>query len=118
VIPFVGTQTTEVKFSLVGNEKIDGKDLVKIATATELTFEPADDARAELEITAQEGAGVYYFDAIQGVMINATGKQSSAMEMSGPQEITQEISETSSIRLGKSPDKAPAAATDAKPAAK
>ena len=39
-------------------------------------------------------------------MINATGKQSSAMEMSGPQELTQEIKETSSIHLGKSPDKA------------
>jgi hypothetical protein len=118
VIPFVGTQTTEVKFSLAGNEKVDGKDLVKIATATELTFEPADDARAELEITAQEGSGVFYFDAAAGIMINATGKQSSAMEMSGPQELTQEIKETSSIRLGKSPDKAPEAASQAKPAAK
>ena len=63
MIPFVGTQTTEIKFSLAGNEKVDGKDLVKIATVTELTFEPADDARAELEITAQEGSGVFYFDA-------------------------------------------------------
>ncbi len=118
VIPFIGTQTTEVSFSLAGNEKVDGKDLVKIETATELTFEPADDARAELEITDQEGSGVFYFDAAAGYMISATGKQSSAMEMSGPQEMTQEIKETSSIRLGKSPDKAPAAASDAKPAAK
>ncbi|HTM53543.1 MAG TPA: DUF6263 family protein [Pirellulales bacterium] len=105
VMPGVGTQTTELKFSRSGDESVDGKKLEKIAQVTELTFEPAADARAELEITGQEGSGTIYFDAAAGHTIKSSGKQTTSMELSGPQELTQEISETSSMRLGTSPDK-------------
>jgi hypothetical protein len=104
-IPFIGVQTAEIKYSLAGNEMVDGKKLLKISAVTELTFEPEENPRAELEITSQEGSSVVYFDAEGGRMIKSNGSQASSMEMSGPQELTQEIKETSSIRLGKSPDK-------------
>jgi hypothetical protein len=111
-IPFIGTQTVEITFSQAGTEEVDGKKLEKITTKTELLFEPDDEPRAELEITDQEGSGKVLFDAEAGYKVMATSLQRSAMEMSGPQELTQEVKETSNIRLGKSPDE-PAA----KPAA-
>jgi hypothetical protein len=117
-MPFIGTQTTEIKFSLAGDESVDGKKLQKINAVTELMFEPAENPRAELEITAQEGSGTIYFDAEAGHMVKSNGTQSTAMEMSGPQELTQEISESSTIRLGTSPDKPAPPAKDAKSAAK
>jgi hypothetical protein len=118
-IPFIGRQTAEITFSLAGTEDVDGKKLEKIVTKTELMFEPEENPRAELEITAQEGSGLVYFDAQAGRMVKASSSQSSALEMSGPQELTQEVKETSQIRMGKSPDKPLAAETkDAKPASK
>jgi hypothetical protein len=50
-IPGIGTQTAETKFSLAGEEMVDGKMATKIAAVTELTFEPDENPRAELEIT-------------------------------------------------------------------
>ena len=55
-IPGIGTQTSETTYSLAGTETLDGKKVNKISTKTELTFEPAEDPRGDLEITAQEGA--------------------------------------------------------------
>lgn len=108
-MPGIGVQTAETTYSVAGPESVDGKDLIKIAGVTELTFEPAENPRAELEITSQEATAAYYFDATAGHMVKSSGTQNMGMELSGPQELTQEIKETVTMRLGKSPDKKPAA---------
>jgi hypothetical protein len=107
-IPFLGNEIAETTYSLKGDETVDGKQLVKIAAATEILFEPAESPRAELEITEQEGTATYYFDAEAGHMIKSEGKQRAVKELSGQQEVTQDITETVKMYLGKSP--APAAA--------
>ena len=45
VIPKLGTQTSETSYSFAGQGSEDGKPVAKITAKTELTFEPADDAR-------------------------------------------------------------------------
>jgi hypothetical protein len=111
-IPMLGTQTSETTFSVAGTEKVDGDELTKIDAKTELIFEPVENPRADLEIMAQESSATYYFDPAAGHMVKATGTQKAEMEVSGPQELTQKITETMSMRLGKSPDK-PAETKDA-----
>lgn len=108
-IPGLGTQSSETSFSAAGMETKDGRQLAKITSETELFFEPEENPRAELEIMAQEAKSTYYFDPAAGHLVSADGVQQVEMEISGPQEISQEIKETTSMRLGKSPDK-PAAA--------
>ena len=104
-IPGIGTQTAETKFSLAGDETIDGKKAIKIAAVTELTFEPEENPRAELEITEQEAAATFFVDAVAGQLISSSGTQKAAMELTGPQEVTQQINEKVSMRQGKSPEK-------------
>lgn len=99
----IGVQSTETTFSYVGTEKVDGKELVKIEGKTELTFEPAQDPKGELEITTQEGSSVIYFDATAGRVVKSEGKQTTAIELSGAQELTQDLKATSGMRVGKSP---------------
>ena len=79
--------------------------MAKISAVTELTFEPAEDAQADLEITAQESAATYYFDPAAGRMIKSDATFMSALELSGPRELTQEFKDTVTMRQGKSPDK-------------
>jgi len=102
-IPMVGTQTSETVFSFGEIEKVDGKSLQKIVAKTELTFEPVENPRADLEITEQEGTATFYFDPAAGRLVNANGVQKMSMEISGPQEVTQEITETMNMKEGKSP---------------
>ncbi|MEX0675938.1 MAG: DUF6263 family protein [Pirellulales bacterium] len=104
-IPMIGTQISETTFSVAGTEKLDGKDLAKISAETELAFEPIENPRADLEIMSQEASATYYFDPQAGHMVKANGVQKAEMEVSGPQEVTQNITETMSMHLGKSPDK-------------
>jgi hypothetical protein len=111
-IPRIGTQTSETTFSFAGDEKLDGKTVQKITAGTELTFEPADDAAADLEITSQSATGTIYFDAAAGRAIKSAGTQASTMELSGARELTQEIKETTSMKMGKSPAGKPAAADE------
>ncbi len=103
-IPGIGTQKSDTAFSFAGPETKDGAALEKISSTTELTFEPADNPRGDLEITDQEGTAIFYFDPKAGHMIRSEGSQKTSIELSGQQELTQEIKETSSMRLGKSPD--------------
>lgn len=116
-IPMIGTQFTETTFSVAGMEKQDGKDLAKIQAATELFFEPDENPRADLEIMEQEASATFYFDPQAGHMVKADGTQNVEMELSGPQELTQKISEKMSMRLGKSPE-GPAAESEEKEADK
>jgi len=102
-IPGIGTQTSDTTLSFDGTEKIDGKELQKISAKTELMFEPAENPRADLEITAQEGSGVFLFDVAAGRLFKSSGTQLTSMELSGPQELTQELKETASMVQGKSP---------------
>ncbi|HWA48790.1 MAG TPA: hypothetical protein VG742_10975, partial [Dongiaceae bacterium] len=62
------------------------------------------------------GTAVYFFDAKAGHMTKADGTQEMTMELSGPQEITQKVKETMSMKLGKSP--ADQSVTTEKPAEK
>jgi hypothetical protein len=103
-IPMIGTQTAETTFSVAGTEKQDGKDLAKISAVTELFFEPIENPRAELEIMEQQASATYYFDPQGGHMVKADGTQQAKMEVSGAQEMTQDMKETMSMRLGKSPE--------------
>jgi hypothetical protein len=111
-LPRMGSQMTDVTFSLAGPEKLDGKSVEKIAAVTELTFEAAESPVADVEITAQEGTATFYFDPQAGHMIQAQGTQTFVMEISGNREITQDIKETMTMRLGKSPAAKPPAETD------
>ena len=111
-IPRIGTQFAETTFSVAGTQKQDGKLLAKIQAVTELFFEPEENPRADLEIMEQEASATYYFDPEAGHMVKADGVQKAQMEISGDQELTQSITETMSMRLGKSPDQ-PATETDA-----
>jgi hypothetical protein len=115
-LPGLGKQTAETKFSAAGTETKDGHELAKITSVTELVFEPEENPKAELEIMSQEAAATYYFDPVAGHLVSAQGKQQIGMEISGPQEATQEITETMKMTLGKSPDKPPAPAKDSKDA--
>jgi hypothetical protein len=119
-IPRIGNQLADTTFSFAGTEIQDGKNVQKISGVTELTFEPDDDAAADLEITSQSGSASFSFDPAAGRAIKADGTQASTLELSGARELTQEIKETTSIRVGKSPaGKTPAKEDkDAKPAAK
>lgn len=118
-IPRIGIQTAETTFSFAGADTQDGKSVQKISAVTELTFEPADDAAADLEITSQKSAAAVYFDPAAGRVIKSEGTQSSTLELSGARELTQESKETTSMRLGKSPAGKAAAkdGKDAKPSA-
>lgn len=117
-MPFVGTETAETTFSFAGNETLDGKPVAKIAAKTELIFEPAENPRAELEITEQEASATFYFDAAAGHLVKSKGTQKSIKEISGGQEVTQDFTETTSMYLGKSPAKAAEAAKEPAKAAK
>ena len=116
----MGNETAETTFSFDGNEMLDGKKVVKVAAKTELTFEPAENPRAELEITEQESTGTFYFDADSGHLIKSSGTQTAVKEITGQQEVTQDIKETTAMYLGKSPAAKPAddAAKGAKAPAK
>ncbi len=111
-LPMIGTQISETTFSVVGAEQKDGKELTKITAETELLFEPAENPRADLEIVEQSSGATYYFDAAGGRMTEASGTQELTMELTGPQEITQNVKETMTIASGKSP--ADKSVTDAK----
>jgi hypothetical protein len=116
VMPGLGTQTAETTFTAAGSEKKDGQELAKITAVTELSFEPEENPRAELEIMSQEASSTYFFDRAAGHLVSSSGTQQMGIEVSGPQEVSQQIKETTSMRLGKSPDKP--AAPPAKPAEK
>ena len=104
-IPGIGKQTAETTYSFAGDETIDGKKATKIVGITELTFEPEENPRAELEIVEQEAKATFFFDAAAGQLIKSSGTQKAAMELTGPQEVTQEINEKVAMYQGKSPDK-------------
>jgi hypothetical protein len=106
-LPMMGKQTSETTFTYAGMEQVNSQNLAKVTAVTEVLFEPAEDPRAELEIVGQEAQATYYFDPAAGHLINSEGVQQMQMEISGQQELTQEIAETVSMRLGKSPDKKP-----------
>jgi len=107
VMPGAGKQKTLVTYSYSGSEQQEGKSLDKIATKVELTFEPAENSQTEVEITEQEGSATIYFDTAAGRTVKSSAKQKMKMEIAAPnQELTREVTETSSIRMGTSPDKA------------
>jgi len=112
VMPQMGTQISETTFSVAGAEQKDGKELTKITAETEILFEPAEDPRADLEITEQSAGATYFFDTAAGRMTEASGTQELTMQITGPQEITQNVKETMTMTSGKSP--AEKSVTDAK----
>ncbi len=116
-LPMLGTEFAETTFSLGGEETIDGKKLVKIEATTELLFEPAENARMEMEIIEQEGSVTAYFDNEAGHLVKSEGTQKAVKEMSGQQEVSQDITETFKMYLGKSPAAAETK-TKEKPAAR
>ncbi|MEX2115084.1 MAG: DUF6263 family protein [Pirellulales bacterium] len=116
-LPMLGTELAETTFSLGPEETVDGKKLLKIEAKTELLFEPAEDARMEMEIIEQASSATAYFDTEAGHLVKSEGTQKAVKELSGQQEISQDITETFKMYLGKSP--APVEAkTEEKPAAK
>ncbi len=104
-IPGLGKQTTETTFSVAGVEEQDGQPLAKITAETEILFEPAENPKADLEIVEQDASATFLFDKKAGHLVKADGKQATEMEIFGPQEVTQRITETMTMRMGKSPDK-------------
>ena len=102
-LPRMGSQMTDTTFSFAGPEKLDGKPLEKISAVTEMTFEAADNAMADVEITAQEGSATFYFDPQAGHMVQAKATQTFVMEITGAREITQDMKESMTMRLGTSP---------------
>jgi hypothetical protein len=113
-MPGLGMQIAETTFAAAGTESKDGRELAKVTAVTELFFEPEENPRAELEIVSQQASATYYFDPQAGHLVSADGVQQVGMEISGPQEASQEITETMSMRQGASPDQPAAADADAK----
>jgi hypothetical protein len=99
----MGSQMTDTTFSFAGPEKLDGQSVEKISAVTELTFEAAESPMADVEITAQEGSATFYFDPQAGRLVEGKGTQTFVMEITGAREITQDMKETMTMRLGKSP---------------
>jgi Family of unknown function (DUF6263) len=114
VMPGAGKQKTDVIYSYSGSEQQEGKSLEKITSKIQLTFEPAENSQVDVEITEQDGSATVYFDTAAGRTVKAIGKQKMKMEIAAPnREMTREVTETNTIRMGKSPDK-PAKAEDKK----
>jgi hypothetical protein len=103
----IGTQKIAVTYSVAGSEEQGGKKLEKIASKTEVTFEPASggDLDAEFEITEQEGAGAILFDAEAGKTVFSTNTQKITLEgdFQG-NEFVQEITMTLVMKAGSSSD--------------
>jgi hypothetical protein len=116
-LPMLGTELAETTFSLGGEESVDGKKLTKIEAKTELLFEPEESPRMEMEILEQESSATAYFDNEAGHLVKSEGTQKAVKEISGQQEISQDITETFKMYLGKSPAAAETKAAE-KPAAK
>ncbi|MGD9723927.1 MAG: DUF6263 family protein [Pirellulales bacterium] len=102
-IPFLGKEIAETTYSLAGDEDVDGKKLTKISSKTEVLFEPEANPRAEMEIVEQDSSATAYFDAAAGHLVKSDGKQTTVKEISGQQEVSQNITETFKMYLGKSP---------------
>ncbi len=107
-MPSIGTTMTDTTFSMAPDETVDGKKLAKISAGTELTFEPVEKPVADLEILSQEASATFYFDREAGHLVKSNGSQSFFMELSGARELTQDMKETFSMHLGKSPAGKPA----------
>jgi hypothetical protein len=115
-LPNIGVMTSETTFTAAGEEEKDGKKLAKITAETEMLFEPAEEPKADLEITEQDANATFLFDAEAGHMVSADGVEERTMELTGPQEIVQTIKDTMSMKQGKSA--ADKSVTDAKEPAK
>ncbi len=102
-VPSLGIEIAETTYSLAGYETVDGKKLTKITAVTEVLFEPAEEPRAEMEIVEQEGSATLYFDAEAGHLVKSEGTQLAVKEISGQQEVTQNLKETFKMYLGTSP---------------
>lgn len=78
----IGTQKFDTTLTYEGAESRDGLELAKIATKTEMTFEPnADsDVDVEMEVTEQEGAGSILFDTKAGRVIESKNVQKMTLE--------------------------------------
>lgn len=108
-----GVQTSETKYSYGGSATEEGRPVEKLTTTTELFFEPAEDAQADVELGEQEGSGTVYFDAEAGHVLKVEGTQKYIKEMSTPRgDVVQDITEKYTMTLGKSPE------PEAKPAKK
>jgi hypothetical protein len=106
-IPFLGTEFAETTYSLDGSGTVEGKKLVKIAAETEVLFEPAEKPRAEMEIIEQNSSATALFDAEAGHMVKSDGTQLMVKEISGQQEVSQNLTESFKIYLGTSPASTP-----------
>jgi hypothetical protein len=115
-LPGIGVMTSETTFSRGGEEEKDGKKLAKITAESEMLFEPAEEPKADLEITEQDADATFLFDAEAGRLVSADGVESRTMELTGPQEIVQTVKETVSMKQGQSA--ADKSVTDAKPVEK
>jgi hypothetical protein len=101
-LPMLGTEFSETTFSISGDETVDGKKLLRIDATTELLFEPALEPRMEMEILEQESTATAYFDKQAGHLVKSEGTQKAVKEISGQQEISQDMTETFKMYLGKS----------------
>jgi hypothetical protein len=103
----IGTQKFDTTLTFEGAESRDGLELAKIATKTEMTFEPnADsDVDIEMEVTEQEGAGNVLFDTKAGRVIESKNVQKMTLEgdFMG-NEFAQEIVMTLLLKQGTSED--------------
>lgn len=102
-LPKLGTEIAETTYSLAGDELIDGKKLTKISASTEVLFEPAEEPLAEMEIVEQDSSVTLYFDAEAGHLVKSEGTQKAVKEITGQQELSQDMTETFKMYLGKSP---------------
>lgn len=103
----IGTQKINVTYEATGVEEHEGKKVEKIASKTEVTFEPAEGGNvdAEFEITEQEGTGAILFDAEAGRTLLSTNVQKITLEgdFQG-NEFAQEITMTLVLTAGTSAD--------------
>ncbi len=74
-MPGMGEMTIANKFTYQGMEKVDGKDLCKIAVESAITLKADENAEAQFNMDNAKGKSTIYFDNVAGVIVRIVGDQ-------------------------------------------
>jgi Family of unknown function (DUF6263) len=96
----MGVTKTKTTYTFAGIEKVDGKELAKIETKSEIEIQAQGGFPGKLELKEQDVSGTVYFDVSEGVPTESTGKQKMKMEITAQgQKIVQNIESTNTAKI-------------------
>lgn len=97
--PVVGTRKLTVTYRYTGTRKEGGRQLDEIATATELTLDPGEDARVKVKLKEQTGKGLVRFDRSAGHLLSREEKDRTRMVVTlGGREVEQETESVVTVK--------------------